>query len=73
MRAREIGRWLRRIASAFNIWPNSDYSKHMPRGSSEDRIRVHWSAAGDHLASTIDKHTGKPNEGKSQQKEDANG
>lgn len=37
----------------INIWPEGDYSEHMPKGFSADRIGEHWRNAGYYFKKTI--------------------
>jgi hypothetical protein len=39
--------------SALNLFPDSDYAKHVPRQSAQERMRGHFERTGEHLRTAM--------------------
>lgn len=40
---------MRGVGSLINIFPNTDYSKYIPKGTPAERIERHWNATGEYM------------------------
>jgi phosphopentomutase len=43
------------MGSVVDVFPKSDYGKHIPTETAEDRMRGHWTRTGEHLERSMNR------------------